>query len=102
MCASMCASMCVARRAARLQRATCLAYDRLDASLIASIEGLPLVWGAVLAPLLLGEEMTRSIAAGCLLVAVGCGLVGVGSTKQTPEYSYDDLLAIWAESRMHM
>mmetsp|Transcript_51992 Transcript_51992/g.132040 ORF Transcript_51992/g.132040 Transcript_51992/m.132040 type:complete len:483 (-) Transcript_51992:182-1630(-) len=65
------------------------AYTFANQSLIAPFGGLDVVWNAMLAPWILGEKMTKTRAAGCVLMIVGTIMAGVFGNHVEPEYTIE-------------
>ncbi|KAL7421954.1 hypothetical protein Q5752_003726 [Cryptotrichosporon argae] len=62
---------------------------------LAPLGGVSLLWNSLLARLLLGEPLTRTMALGTLLVATGAVLIAVFGVVPDETHSLDELLELW-------
>lgn len=68
------------------------AYAFAAASIVTACAGLVIVWNVILAPFTLGEQLTRSRAAGAALIVIGTAGTGVFGDHRTVDRSLEEYL----------
>ena len=72
------------------------AYSFAAQSIISPMAGMVVVWNVLLAPITLGETLTRSRKLGALLIVLGTLCVGLFGNHNSVDRSVDEYLQLFA------
>ncbi|KAG7396165.1 NIPA-like protein 3 [Phytophthora boehmeriae] len=72
-----------------------MSYAYAAQSILAPMAGFSVVWNIVLSPYLLNEKVSTHDLRGSAVILVGCMLVGISGSHDTPTHHSDELFALF-------
>ncbi|GLD93177.1 hypothetical protein PINS_up001769 [Pythium insidiosum] len=72
-----------------------MSYAYAAQSILAPMAGCSVVWNIVLAPYILGERLSIHDLKGSAAIVLGCVLVGISGSHDTPHHSSDEIYALF-------